>query len=1270
MGGTKWTKEQLSAINTRGCNLLVAAAAGSGKTAVLVERIIKIITDEKNPIDIDKLLVVTFTSAAASEMRERIGDAIAKALEKSPNSKMLQRQLTLLSRSNITTMHSFCLDVIKNNFHHIDLDPNFRIGDATECTLIKNEALAELFEDRYDSEDKAFRGLVDAYGQGKDDLRLQQLVLDLYNFSMSGPWPEKWFLEKVEELKISSVEELSSSIWAKVLLDNLDVELQGLEKLLYSARAICENVGGLNPYIINFDDDILQIEKLRGSLGQGLSVVYDMMSTISFSKLKPVRKNQVEDEAAQKKVKDIRDNIKKKIGKLKDDVFAIPPEEAVKDFEKLYYLIKTLTELVIEFDARYKGKKKDRGILDFNDLEHLCLKILTYEDEEGNIIASKVAEGFREKFEEVLVDEYQDTNNIQETIIDMVSRKSLDNPNVFMVGDVKQSIYRFRHAKPELFLEKYNTYSKEEGKQNRKIMLYKNFRSRREVIEGVNYIFKGLMSETVGELQYDEKEALNLGADYKELTDKNVHFSIDDVSIENIRVAGDIELHILNKAGEEEHDEVVQMEENQQNEENQVSQGIDEEEDLDAIQIEARIVANRIRELVNPKDSTSFMVWDKSIERYREIKYKDIVILLRATKNWSEVFTEELGQGGIPVYADTGIGYFETIEIRTIMSLLRIIDNPMQDIHVLAVIRSPIFSFTAEELSILRIVDKDKYFYETIIQIAQGTITEGISEELRNKCSYFLEALNKWRDKSLYMPIDEFIWYLFMDTSYYGYAGAMPNGVQRQANLRILFQRAKQFEQTSFKGVFNFINFINKLKKSSGDMGSAKILGENEDVVRIMSIHKSKGLEFPIVFLSGCGKQFNLRDLNNIVLFHDELGFGPDFVDIDRRISYTSFPKHAIKKRFNLETLSEEMRVLYVALTRAKEKLIITGATAEIERASRRWCSAASLDDDIILPSEVLKGKSYLDWIGMSLSKHRDGEPLRELGGGDINILQDELSTWKIKIWGKSDLIVDKKIENVDEYEEKKKSFIHNEQVSIREEILKRLDFKYVYEKSTILPANISVSDLKRTAYNEGEGETLHVYEVDTLKKPLFLQEEKGLSPAERGTVVHFIMQHLNLDFVDSVKSIEDQIANMINNDLLTEEQAKVIRPNKIFKFFKSNIGKRVLKCHEEKGTVYRELPFFTTIPATMVEKDLPLEVYSGEAIRLQGVIDCFFEEKDGIVLLDYKTDYAERGEEHKIKERYEVQITYYADTLEKITGKRVKEKYLYLFYLDSEVKY
>ncbi|GIM29382.1 ATP-dependent helicase/nuclease subunit A [Clostridium polyendosporum] len=1269
MGNTKWTKEQLSAINTRGSNLLIAAAAGSGKTAVLVERIIRIITDEKKPIDIDKLLVVTFTSAAASEMRERIGDAIAKALEKIPNSKILQRQLTLLSRSNITTMHSFCLDVIKNNFHHIDLDPNFRIGDATECTLIKSEVVAELFEDRYDSEDNTFRNLVDAYGQGKDDLRLQQLVLDLYDFSMSGPWPEKWFLEKVEELKISSVEELSNSIWAKVLLDSLDVELQGLEKLLYSARTVCENVGGLKPYIINFDDDILQVEKFRDSLEQGLSVVYNMMSTISFSKLKTVRKNQVEDEEAQKKVKDIRDDVKKKIGKLKDDVFAIPPVEAVKDFEKIYSLIKTLTELVIEFGERYKEKKKDRGILDFNDLEHLCLKILTYQDEEGNIIPSKVAEGFREKFEEILVDEYQDTNNIQEAIIGMVSRKSLDNPNVFMVGDVKQSIYRFRHAKPELFLEKYNTYFKEEGKQNRKIMLYKNFRSRREVIEGVNYIFKALMSETVGELQYDEKEALNLGADYKELTDENVYSSID-ISIENIKVAGDIELHILNKAGEEEHDEAVQIEENQQDEENQVSQRSDEEEDLDAVQIEARIVAKRIKELVNPEDGSSFMVWDKTIERYREIKYKDIVILLRATKNWSEVFVEELGQSRVPVYADTGTGYFETIEIRTIMSLLHIVDNPMQDIHILAVLRSPIFSFTGEELSNLRIVDKDKYFYETIIEIAQGTIIKGINEELRDKCSYFLEALNKWREKSLYMPIDEFIWYLFMDTSYYGYTAAMPNGVQRQANLRILFQRAKQFEQTSFKGVFNFINFINKLKKSSGDMGSAKILGENEDVVRIMSIHKSKGLEFPVVFLSGCGKQFNLRDLNNVVLFHDELGFGPDFVDVDRRISYTSFPKHAIKKRFNLEALSEEMRVLYVALTRAKEKLIITGATADIERASRRWCSAASLDDKIIPPSEVLKGRSYLDWIGIALSKHRDGEPLRELGGGDIKILKDELSTWKIKVWTKSDLIVDKEAENVDECEEKRKSFVHNEQVSIREAILKRLDFKYTYERSTILPANISVSDLKRTAYNEGEGETLHIYKVDTLKKPLFLQEEKGLSPAERGTVIHFVMQHLNLDFVDNIKAIEDQITNMIHNDLLTEDQVKVIRPNKIFKFFKSNIGKRMLKCHKEKGTVYRELPFFTTIPASMIEKDLPTEVYDEEVIRLQGVIDCFFEEEDGIVLLDYKTDYVERGEENKIKDRYEVQMRYYADTLEKITGKRVKEEYLYLFYLDSEVKY
>ena len=540
-----------------------------------------------------------------------------------------------------------------------------------------------------------------------------------------------------------------------------------------------------------------------------------------------------------------------------------------------------------------------------------------------------------------------------------------------MVGDVKQSIYRFRQAKPELFLDKYNRYPLVSAGRERKIQLYKNFRSRDEVLRGVNFIFKMVMSNVVGELEYTDDEALHLGAAFLKNND------------EDSEVGGNIELHMIDKSGNEAEEGVE--EELQESE---------EEEVVDAISLEAKLVSKRIKELFETKDGKRFKVFDKETKAYRDVKYKDIVILLRATKNWSEIFLDELGAEGIPVYADTGSGYFESIEIRTIMSLLKIIDNPLQDVPMIAVLKSPIMGFTAEELSEIRLLNKERYFYEIIKDIYDDEYE--VSDTLKAKCNKVISDLDKWRNKTIYTPIDEFIWYLYMDTAYYGYVGAMPNGTLRQANLKILFQRAKQYESTSFKGLFNFITFINKLRKSSGDMGSAKILGEHEDVVRIMSIHKSKGLEFPIVFTCGMGKQFNLMDLNSSILFHEELGFGPDFVNLKNRNSYSTLAKEAIKKRIRLETLSEEMRILYVAFTRAKEKLIITGATRNLDKSIKNWVSAASLDENIILPSEVLKGKSYLDWIAMAICKHRHGEELREQCGAYRDLIVNDFSNWDV----------------------------------------------------------------------------------------------------------------------------------------------------------------------------------------------------------------------------------------------------------------------------------
>lgn len=1247
MGETKWTDEQLSAIETRNCNLLVAAAAGSGKTAVLVERIIRIITNEDNPVDIDKLLVVTFTNAAAAEMRERIAAAISKALDKEPTSKNLQKQLTLLNRANITTMHSFCLDVIKNNFHKIDLDPSFRIGDATEGILIKDEVIEELFEEKYDEEDSEFTKLVEAFSSYKNDDNLKELILDMYNFTMSGPWPEKWLKESAEAFNINTQEELNNSAWVQILKESISVELEGYIKMLHKAVDIINETDGLEPYLDTFSNELYSIEKAYESIDSGLDEIYTALCAVSFGRLKSIKKDKVSDENAQDIVKSIRDDIKKKISDLINNTFSVTPEEMLINIKGAYPNIKKLTELVLEFSERFSKKKKEKNILDFNDLEHLCLKILSDTDEEGNIIPSKTAMEFKSLFDEVLVDEYQDSNNVQETIIGLVSRRNDEFPNVFMVGDVKQSIYRFRQAKPELFIDKYTKYTSNEGDNNRKIQLYKNFRSRKEVIDGVNYIFKEIMSETVGELEYNDDEALNLGASYKESDD------------DEVILGGPVEVNIIDK-----HVEEGSLDKDEED---------SEKEELEGVNLEGRIVAKRIKELMSNSDDKRFKVLDKETGEYRPVKYKDIVILLRATKNWSESLLDELGSEGIPAYADTGSGYFESIEIRTIMSLLRVIDNPMQDVPVIAVLKSPIMGFSAQDLSDIKLREKENYFYENIISIAEHS-NDDTPQDLVSKCRKFLEKLAIWREKAVYMPIDEFIWYLYMDTAYYGYVGAMPNGVLRQANLKILFQRAKQFEQTSFKGLFNFINFINKLTKSSGDMGSAKILGENEDVVRIMSIHKSKGLEFPVVFLCGTGKQFNLMDLNKNILYHDELGFGPDYVNLEKRVSIGTIAKEAIKKKMKFETLSEEVRILYVACTRAKEKLIITGTVNDMQKNIERWMSAASLDKQAILPSEVLKGKSYLDWIGMALCQHNDGNILRESIAVNNEMSKDDDSKWDIKLWNRND-VVENDVEGELEEEKEHKSQILEEEYDedIYKEVDNRLSYEYPLKESTTLKSNVSVSDLKKRNAEliEPLVESISMNETEKKKQtitPKFLQEEKGLTAAEKGTAVHFVMKKIDLDKVSSVGEIKEQIQYLYDNEFILEEEMKAVNPYKILSFFKSDLGRMMIENHKNGEKIYRELPFYTEISSLEINSDLENK-YKNEKVRLQGIIDCFFEYNGENILIDYKTDYVSKDNEEELNKKYLKQLDYYSDALFKITGRKVSKRYLYSFYLEKVIE-
>jgi ATP-dependent helicase/nuclease subunit A len=1226
LSSTKWTKEQQAAIDTRDCNLLVAAAAGAGKTAVLVERIIKKITNEDRPVDIDRLLVVTFTNAAASEMRERIGDAISQALDKNPDSKRLQNQLTLLNKASITTIHSFCLEVIKNNFHKIDLDPNFRIGDETETLLLKMEALEELFDEWYEKEDKEdFLSLVESYGGNRDDSGLQDIILKLHNFARSSPWPEKWLYEASERFNIGDDFKFGDSDWAKVLLHDVSIRLIGFEKKMKKAISIIKTTDGLEGYLPTFEKDLKDIQMLLSCCNTSWDSLYNVLDGFGFAKLSGRVKDAPQE--AKELVKGIRDNIKKEIGKIQEQIFAFNNQDIVREIKWLYPMMKCLSSLVLDFDKRYSAKKREKGIIDFNDIEHFALSILT-ETVDGEIVPSDVALQYREKYDEILIDEYQDSNLVQEVLLDTISRK--DPPNRFMVGDVKQSIYRFRQAKPELFLEKYNSYSSLEGEKNRKITLYKNFRSRSEIIEGVNYIFKRIMSLNIGELEYTDEEKLNLGADYKNIEDE-----------ESI-TGGPIEVHIIEKSvkeaiSEEEIGEALTEE---------------EEEPLDNVQLEARMVAQRIKELMKGEEGKTFKVYDKSLKVYRPLQFRDIVILLRATSGWAPIFLDELTKAGIPVFADTGTGYFETTEIKTILSLLEIIDNPMQDIPLIAVLRSSIFSFTAEELIDIRLEDMEGPFYEALKKAAAK------EEALGKRAQEVLKSLKRWQDKSLHMSIDEFLWYLYTETGYYGYVGAMPGGEQRQANLKILFERAKQYEDTSFKGLFNFINFINKLKTSSGDMGEAKILGENEDVVRIMSIHKSKGLEFPVVIMSGAGKQFNLQDLTKSILFHHQLGFGPNYVDYKRRIYYPSIAKEAIKRKIKIESLSEEMRILYVAFTRAKEKLIITGSVNDVKKSLDNW--NVDLEDGFKVPEyEVMKAKTYLDWICPAIIHHRDCAGV--MGADEVHS-EDELSKWKVKIWSREEVLSNS------QNEEKEKRDILKELQEINlsqmssefsEEIVRRLDYKYPYMRSTSLPAKLSVTEIKRLINIEALDEvSTTMFGSISLKTPTFLQGKTSLTPAERGTIMHLVMQSLNLNRVSSYKEIKEQIEKMVEAELLTEEQAKTVNIKKIEDFFKSPLGQRMISS----SNIRREVPFHIELSSRLVYKDLP-EEYENENIAVQGIIDCFFEEDGEIVLLDYKTDYVNDNNVDEIKEKYKVQIELYGKALEKITGKRVKEKYIYLFY-------
>lgn len=1177
---------------------------GSGKTAVLVQRMIHKIVEEH--VNLDQILVVTFTNAAAAEMRERILEAIYQKLEENPEDVNLQRQILLLPKANICTIHSFCLDVIRNHFYEIDASANFRIGDQAELEILKQDVLEELFEEKYIEEDSDFLDLIHIYTNYRGDEALKDLILTIYHYIQSCPFPEEWLEEKVEMFHRREVveEDFIHTIWGKILFENFQEEIEECKMGLIGIQKELKPHIELEKFSQTIGRDIEQMEYcLKANSWDGL---YHLVQETTFDRW-PTDKKVVTD--LKDRAKEKRDNVKKKFTKIRDRILIYTSKEANQDIAEMYDSLMKIKDVVLDFSKRYQEKKQEKNIIDFHDIEHLALKILVTKDEKGNNIPTQVAKRYAEKFQEIAIDEYQDSNLVQEYILSTISKGN----NIFMVGDVKQSIYRFRQARPELFLEKYDTYQLKEDKQegdNLKIQLFKNFRSRSNVLEFTNLVFKTIMSRELGDVLYDESEYLNLGADFPKQENEEA-------------VRRNTQIHILDMKEQEEKDEKET-----------------ETEPIENTMLEAKFVASQMKQIVE----SGMMVYDKK-QGYRKVTYKDMVVLLRATSTQAPIYEKAICDLEMPVFSDTSTNYLDTIEIQTMMSLLKIIDNPMQDIPMVTVLRSAIGGFNDNELIKIRLKKQKQSFYESLLETRENSE----DEKLKTKVDYFLKQLEIFQDRQEDLPLDEFIWYLYLETGYYHYVSLMPNGALRQANLKMLFERAKQYENVSFKGLYHFIQFIDKLKLSSGDLSSAKLIGENEDVIRIMSIHKSKGLEFPIVFLCGTGKGFNMQDLNQNILLHQDIGFGPKYMNYERKIEYNTLAKEAIREVSRIETLSEEMRILYVALTRAKERLYITGISKDYEKQKKeKEERLQTYPKTEKLSKAILKNyRSYLDWLELVY----------------LNQTEEEKKKIDFYIHKKEEILETKQ----EEKEESHRLQAWMEKVKEKqwdEETWKRWDekinWKYGYQQEETIPAKTSVTKLKSREQEENrisnQASTTRITE-----KPKFMDEKSRMSHAEKGTLMHLCMQKLNPKQVYQKEEIQKMIEEMVSSCVITEEQSKVIDISKIEAFVNSTLWQRIQQAKQ----VYQEQPFYIQIPANKLYKEVQDET---ENILVQGVIDLYFvDEKDKMVLVDYKTDYVKQSEQELI-EKYQTQLDIYRYAIEEATGKKVEEVYLYSTYLDKEI--
>lgn len=1183
----KWTKEQKAAIESKNQNLLVSAAAGSGKTAVLVERIITRLTDRENRTDADRLLVVTFTNAAAAEMRERIIAALTAIADENPDDPFFAEQLLLVKKAQITTIDAFCIDLLRRNFVAADLPPDFRIADPTENAVMRDTVLDEVLTGMYDDEmfSESFFLLLESYANAKaNDKMFRELVHALFQFATSLPDPKAWLTEAAEAFKTG--EDFEATPWCAWVLAEAKAEL---ERCIsdYDYMIALAKGGGITEYCQFLTDE--QKQFFTALAQQTYEGMKDAADRIVFS-----RRPKAPKDASSELVETIcalRDRVKKnRMTLVREKILPITAAQQAEAIVKTYPAMRCLSEIVIRLMDRFREKKLEKNILDFNDCEHLCLQVLTGED--GG--PSETAQLTRSQYDEIYIDEYQDTSRLQEAIFSKIKGED----NLFMVGDLKQSIYRFRNTDPSLFKEKRDRFSMDAGARDRKIILSKNFRSRKNVLASVNYIFERIMSEETGEIDYDETEKLYPGADFPEgaanPVSPDTELCLIDVSALKESAGGKLD-------------------------------------DAEKLELEAMFVSGRIAEMMESGEQI-FAGGD-----YRSLKYSDFCIISRNVKDAAPVLTAVLSEHGIPSYSENTGGFLNSSEITVALSMLSVIDNPFQDLPLLAVLRSVIFSFTADMLARVRCFDKTCSFYEAMALCADSGTQEGES------CKEVLEIIHSFIAKSKYMSVSELIMDMYRTTGFYDAQQTQPNGVIRRANLRLLHSRAKEFEKTGLKGLYSFIQFIQDYNAAGGDFDSAKTVGAEQDAVRIMSIHKSKGLEFPVVILFGMERQFNMMDLKKGVLYHAGLGYGPKFVDTERRITYPFAPRVALESILKRECTAEEMRILYVAMTRAKEKLILVGSVNSLEEKVNA-CAAGGTGRKLS-SAVVSAGSSYLDWILAALLDHPDCGALRRLFRLEVPVAADD-SKFTVKVVNQLDML---RIETAAPPFKERES-----EPAVLDRLVQLVNYQYPHMADTALPSKITVTELK---HRQADAEQDGVYLFRPERSPRSFS--KKLTGAEIGTAYHVVMQRLDLsDPPHNREDVHRQIQRLKEKGFLTGEEAGAVNPEKILKFFASSAGKIML----EAKSVRREVMFGILEPANKLSSYFK----SSREIMLQGVIDCVAETAEGLFIIDYKTDHIFRPQD--TVEKYKLQLACYKLAAEKIFRKPVRGKILYLFDADMSV--